>query len=329
MSLTNVIVPRFLSFGDVFDFISEFETATTALTGDQRMILLARAFPPGRYRAWFETELAPLIRSRADWVEAKAKIISRFSDTEDRDRHIRRIRDMKYDPDGGQRLLDFVEDIFYSFKKAFSNDENEESSVRYVKAAIPDSLKSGLSTIPGYRDATTEDELKKAVRQFDMSRGDAGKTKPSDHIGATELASVLKEIINGIHKEGETTRKSIVAALQGSRGDTYQGYRSEGNNNQRGYSPGRSSYPRPSQDARRSSPNFRDRRSPSPRRFNNQEQAWKPEVNKAVSEGRKVDTQTDEQAFCSEAYFARFGKPPSPCSCSGWHWNRHCPMNLN
>lgn len=330
MSINNVIVPRFNPYTDVFDFLTEYEIATTALAEDQKLRLLVRSFPRGHHRSWYETELAPTIKQGTTWANVKDKIIQRFSDTEDRDRHFLKLRELSFDPESGHRLLDFVEDIIYSYQKAYPSSADQEACVKYVKAAIPISLKSTLSMISGYSDAVKTETLKKAVKQFDTSRSGIASQKTANQSNSAELTSLLKEMITSIKKESEVTRTAMVAAVKAS-GEA--GYRSnqvtDNRPSRNSYSPRRQDYRSSEQRMRSQSPNYRDARNQSPHRYNFNNQPGKEQSSKVESEGIKQLNQVNE-AFNSEMYFAKFQKPPSPCSdCGYWHWNRHCVKHLN
>lgn len=338
ISINNVTIPRFNEYSDVFDFITEFELATATLTEEQKMALLVKAFPPGHNRAWFETDLKPLIEAKKPWKDARTKIIGRFSETADSDRHLRRLRELKYEPKEGTRLLDFVEDMLYSHRKAFPDEKNEMVAIRYVKASLPATLNNRLSMITGYKDAKTAEQLKTAVRHFDLSRDDQDKPKSNDHIGPKDLANILQQVLQGIREENTATRDSIVAAIRTNRHDTPSTTHGSDRRYERSVSPRRygndrqydnrrsSPYPgdrrshSPHPNDRRSSPpRYQDRRSPSPHHKKKQEQ-------KADEKG---GTQDQSEAFNTEAYYARFKKPERPCkTCQGPHWDKHCPFNL-
>lgn len=328
MSLANIKIPRYDACSDVFDFITEFDTVTTALSDDQKVMLLNKSFPPGCYRSWFESELKPMIDKKRSWREVKNKIINRFSSTEDRDRHFTRLRELKFDLDGRQCLLDFVEDIIFSYKKAFPVDDGSDSCIRYVKAALPQSLRSILSADPDFRNATNEDMLKKSAKQYDLTRSDRASSKVNDRLATQELASLLKEMMIGIRKDNELTRNSVVAALQQTRE-----YRSDSKNvrYERGQSPSHSNY-RP----RAMSPSYAGRRTPSPRRYSTDNQDRRYVQTSDTSAGKDYQLKESQnleenvEAFDSKIYYARFGKPSSPCSrCNCWHWSRHCLDHLN
>lgn len=330
MSINNIVVPRFNPFTDVFDFLSEFEVATTALSEGQKLTLLAKSFPQGHHREWYETELVPLMKGDASWASVKKKVIERFSDTEDRDRHFLKLRELKYNPDSGHRLLDFVENIAYSYKKAYPAGIDEEACIRYIKAAIPASLRSTLSMISGYSEATNLGMLKKAIKQYDSSRVSGSGSRNESQAGNAELVSLLKEMISNIKREGEVTRTAMVAAIKATNDG---GYRS----NQYGENrPARNSYSPRRQDYRGSprgqSPNIRDTRGQSPRRHNYGNQVLKEPESKGTGEqpNKQVIPKPLGEAFNSEAYYAKFGKPPNQCNeCGYWHWNRHCINHLN
>ena len=219
LTLSNIMVPKFSSSKDVFDFIIEYEAATATVSDDQKGILLSKSFPPGHQRAWFETELAPLIKSRSPWLEQKMKIINRFSETAEKERHFIRLREMKFNPEGEQKLLDFIEDIIFSYNKAYPNSPDVASQVQFVKASIPGELRSTLTMIAGYREAKTLDDLKKAIRQFDYSKSSTSSSKCPERLNVSELTSMLKEVMLDIKKQGENTQKAIIAALDTNRGE--------------------------------------------------------------------------------------------------------------
>ena len=92
LSMSNIVVPRFDAFTDVFDFMNEFETVTATLPEEFKLKVLVKAFPAGRQSAWYEAELKPLILAEEPWLTVKNKIISRYADSEDRDRHYSRLK---------------------------------------------------------------------------------------------------------------------------------------------------------------------------------------------------------------------------------------------
>lgn len=333
MSLVNVKIPRYNSCSDVFEFIAEFETATIGLGDEQRHVLLNKAFPPGCHRPWYETELKPLIEKKSPWQNLKNQIINRFSATEDRDRHIARIRELKFDPDGRQNLLDFVEELLYSYKKAFPSETSPDSCIRYVKAAMPQSVRSTLSVNPDFREATTEEKLKKSVQQYDVSRSTTTIAKPNDRLVSQELASLLKELMASVNKQGEATRSAIVAALQTN--SNYHQERYNSDRYERNKSPPRNNYPTrrtpsPVYQRRRSpSPNYYRQRNISPSKVYELKAESSKDYNQPIKDG-KFQVGEHEEAFSSKAYYARFGKPPTPCgNCNYWHWSRHCHNHLN
>ena len=100
LSISNITVPRVDAYKDIFEFLNEFETVSATLSDEQQLRILVKAFPPGRLRAWFERELKPLIVTGSPWSTVKTKIISYYSDKEDRDRHFSRLQGLKFKPEG-------------------------------------------------------------------------------------------------------------------------------------------------------------------------------------------------------------------------------------
>lgn len=111
LSVAGVKIPQYDSFNDVFEFLAEYELVTTGLEDHQKIVLLGKAFPVKCHRAFYEAELAPLIGQSLPWPHVKRIIVKRFSDTDDQDRHLLRLRELKFDPESNMSLLDYAEDI--------------------------------------------------------------------------------------------------------------------------------------------------------------------------------------------------------------------------
>lgn len=213
MSMNNVAVPKHDSCKDIFEFIAEYESATSTLNEDQRRLLLVKAFPVGRSKIWFESELKSLIDEKKPWSTIKTKIIERFSDVEDRDRHLVRLRELKFDPDSNQRLLDFIEDLAYSHKKAYPdlNSNSEEPCVRFIKASIPKSLKASLDMMSDYQSAKNVSQLSKAIKRFDSSRVGSSSSTSSNKLDSNEVMKMFSQIMKGVK---ESTEKAVVSAIR-------------------------------------------------------------------------------------------------------------------
>lgn len=329
MALANVNIPKFNPTKDVFDFLTEFEMVTSAHTDQQRFTLLAKAFPSGHLRLWYEAEIKPAIVANATWSAVRSKIVNRFSDVEDRDRHFAKLRDLKFDADGSQRLLDFVEDLLFSYARAFPTDTSQEARVRYVKAAIPASLKSTLGIIPEYQTALDEGTLKRAVKQFDSTRGIRSDYNTDSGLKTSELATLLKDLVSSIRQEGETTRKAMLAGMKFI--DEERAIHKDAISYYHNYRPRERASP--NRQERRSSPNHRVNRSPSPQRGSQPNRPGKVEDKtvevKDIKEPGKPSNHKDE-LFDRDSYYSRFGRPPSPCDDCGYnHWRRHCVKHLN
>lgn len=89
--------------------------------------------------------------------------------TEDKNCHFERLRKLKYDIDKNQKLIDFFEDINYSYGKACALILDKEAKIRTIKAALPEELGPSLVLLPDDQEAKTYEELEKAIRSFDMS----------------------------------------------------------------------------------------------------------------------------------------------------------------
>lgn len=314
LSITNLSVPKIDTCRDVFEFIQEFEMVTESLPENQRSKMLAKAFPPGRYRAWYEVELKPSIQASSDWNTIKSKIIKRYSKVEDRDRHFKRLQSMKFNPNGSLELFDYVEDLLYSLSKAWPNEKDETSKIRYVKANLPSSILPTLSSIPEFKSAKTLEDFKEAIKQYDILKEGFGESSENsgEKINTSELVTLLKDLAKGISKQedvmraqGESIAKNIVAALQPIQGSSYrQDYRNSNEASQmnsRRASPYRSSDPRAAPLAQ--GEQYYRRGSPSPNRRGytshnyNRDQTHQqdPHYNRSQSNYRSTNYQTNKQ----------------------------------
>lgn len=247
MSIANVTVPRIDAYDDVFEFVNEYEVAVATLPEDQQVKLLVKSFPKGMYRAWYETELSELIKSpTTTWKDIKRKIIKRYSDTDDENRHFKKLSEVKFVDNGKRKLFDFVEEVLYSFRRSFPEVTDEARMIEYVKTRIPEGVRKQLVPMTDYNYGKTLEEFKRGIRQFDLARSglssDDEPSKKADKSSGAELVSLLKELVKGFKEEGEQTRKVVVAALQ-SRPEYYgshynqQGGPSQGPSYQRPKSP--------------------------------------------------------------------------------------------
>jgi hypothetical protein len=218
-SVVNVNVPKFDAFSDVHDFMAEFERATSTLTDQQKLIVIPKAFPATCYRSWYNTELLPLIKGQASWTTVKNKIISRFSSTGVQEKHFARLRELKYDPDGKQSLLSYIEDILYSYERANPGDTTDKV-LSYIKMTLSPALKAKLNLYPDFKNAKSVEMLKSAAKDFDI----AGDLTPKGNRVAEssqELANLIKELAANIKKENQAIRednqairKEMAAAFQ-------------------------------------------------------------------------------------------------------------------
>lgn len=186
MSLTNIKVPRLDAYGDVFEFINEFELATATLPDDQRVKLSVKAFQNGRYQNWYDITMKPLIDSGTSWQSIKTKIIERFSVNEDRDRHFSKLQQMKFVDNGSMKLYDYVEELLFSFHKVFPKVEEVDTKTRYIKSNLPNLIKPYLTLINSYNKPKDMEDFMSGIRQFDILRSE-GLGKPEERMNSAEL----------------------------------------------------------------------------------------------------------------------------------------------
>lgn len=359
ISISGLKIPRFDSFNNVFEFLTEYELITTGLDDKQKILLLAKAFPPGCHRSYYESDLAPLAKINVTWSHAKDMIVKRFADSDDRSRHLVKLREISYDPESSSSLLDYVEDVFLLYKKAYPKDIAESTAVDYVKAAIPKSIRQQLNMYHGYREANSEEELKKAVKQYDIMRVSAPKSSASREL-TRDITEIIQGAIRDMRKEISESQKGVVAALKLQEEKIEQvnrmRFRSPEKPTYNAYGTSRSSSPiQRSGPSRPPSPGYyrQDYRQQNGDRYNQLR-------NVDVSYGRRSPTHHAQEGynrpyvrvpqniaqpptempvqqnqdvahdlFDSRRYQEQFGKPPRACSfCGLQHWDKHCPYNL-
>lgn len=215
LSMNNINVPRIDHFKDIFTWLNEYELATATLPEECRFKMLVKAFPPGRYQSWFEKTLQPSIRMNVSWKAIKSIIIQRYSDTEDRDRHFRRLQEMKFVDSGQEKLFDYVEDLIFTLGIVFPDQKDDDTKIRYIKSQLPASIQPRLRQIAEFNNAKDLEEFMKGVRQYDKLKFGCQETTNDKEAKVTgvELVSLLKELVKGVKQEGEATR-NVVAALR-------------------------------------------------------------------------------------------------------------------
>lgn len=209
LATNRVVVPRIDSFKDIFAFINEFEMSTRSLPDNQKMALLERAFPPGRFYHWYEMKVKPLIGVQT-WDNIKKIIIQRYSETEDRDRHLKRINTLKFDAHGSQKLFDFVEDFLYSFQRGLPNAD-EETQIRYVKSKLPSAVFPILLTISEYSTALNIEDFMKVCRRYDTLKEEGRELEDGsdEKLKVKEMMAELKNLI--IEAKQEKVSKPVCA----------------------------------------------------------------------------------------------------------------------
>lgn len=272
ISMSNVKVPRIDAYKDVFDFISEYEMATATLPDEQRLKLLVKAFPPGRLKSWYDKEVEPLVTHHSSWSTIKNKIIQRYSYTGDQDRHFKKVITKKFDPSGSSTLFDHVEDILFSFVKAFPSEKSDTTQIQFIKSSLPSAITPTLTTINRFNNPKDLKDFLEGIRQYDIIK--AGCPSPNegsgDKLKSSEILDALKDIVKGLKQEGEATRQAVAALRANPRSfspvkqQLYDGYVQP--TNHRPMSPIRQNY---HMNGERSISPFNDnsrRRTPSPTR---------------------------------------------------------------
>lgn len=364
MSSANVNIPRFDSFKDAYDFIGEFESVTTGMTDNQRASLISKAFPMGCFRPWFETTLKPLVDRQSTWSMLKTEIIKRFGDVGDHERHLRRLKALNYDPASGKSLLEFIEDFMFSYAKVYG-DKDDEMAVKLINASLPMSIKPQLSIYTEYREAKNSKMLKNVAKQYDASHVEP-QVKVTSREDTKHLAELMETIVKNFQKESEQTRRAVASVYKVQEDIKELVQKNQSNYYHRPSSPKipmnsdqryhNSQIDKNGSDYKRSqSPGYereKEQRPRSPGRYQQEmsiQRPWSPgsrtqAMRSPIGQRKAYDRpptpryEVEKSSLPSEAhsamntemYFARFGKPPSPCNnCKSWHWRDHCPFHLN
>lgn len=358
VSLTNVIIPKLSDFEDVSQFISRYETDTSTLNDSQKIALLPKAFLSTKYEAWFRRSLEPSLKT-STWSDLKKIILDRFSYSGSISRNIMKLEQMKFDPLSGQKLLDFSEEFIHLFDKVYTLNGKEELCCHSLKVKIPETVASRLNLMPEYRDAVETRDLIKAVKLYDSNV--SGYSNQTDKVSHNEMVSILKQLLD----KSEANQKQIVAAIEtshtkqpsdrksrpmrrrhdsttehdtsrsASRASSSEPERKyKSNYKSRQTTVGRSNYER-SDKYRESRSRYNDKSTPKPDRqdskipstsgYDRSGDKFTPSRSRKDSSGT-VEGEVNPKL---EAYFETFGKPPGPCyNCGGFHWMKHCPLNL-
>lgn len=251
MSINNINVPRIDHTRDVYEFINEYEVATATLPESSKVKLLVKAFPPGRFRDWYE-DMIKTASITSTWKDYKQLIIKRYANDEDQDRHLRKLQEMKFVDNSQQKLFDYVEELLFCFKKAFPEITDNKTKIRYVKSNLGTDIQPSLSLISDYNNSKDITEFMRGIRQFDSMKPKL--VKPAEKVQSDELMNTIKELVKEVKLDRESTR-NMVAALQ-----------------PRAQSPSRSNQP-----ARYSSNNHGREESPRrPTQHNNRERSISP-----------------------------------------------------
>lgn len=360
MSTMNVEIPRAENYKDIYKFLSEYETETAVLTDDQKVRLLVKAFPSGTHKVWYDAEIKPNIEIYLNnWGKVKQKIIDRYAIANTKDRYFRRLRDLKFNTDGDHSLYDYIEEFNHVLGHTIQN-MNDEAKVRYIKSTLPEAVIQKLEMISGFESALTVVDLQKTARRYDtLNLGKCNEQRNRDSPKTAEILKSIEVLLTGIKEEGKSTRECIAALRdRPSRANspyfsdrqarqTYQGYQGNNSNQSTNYHSIRQRSISPyngQRDLRPQSPgrNFVDRngnnqqpRSPygngNHATFDNskgQSNFHENDVNKQNIMPRAGESNQVRdggcQAFDSEEYWQRYGRPKNPCLCGLYHWNQHC-----
>ena len=104
---------------------------------------------------------------------------------------------------GEQSLLGYIEDILYSYERAYPN-EPTTNVLKYIKLSIPPSLKALLNLYVDFKEATSIDMLKSAVKDYDVAKGSSPK-KRSGKDSTQELANIIMKLVSSVKRDSSYT----------------------------------------------------------------------------------------------------------------------------
>lgn len=199
ISLAAITVPKVQDYPDIFDCISDFESATSGLNDEQVLLALDRSFSIGRYRAWLQAirEKFTTIRKPFKWSTIKPEVIERYADVEVTTRYLTKLQSMKFD--SGRKLYDFVEDVLFLYTRAFPLEKDASLKIRYVKTILPLHVKKALLTSNYYQDPSSLEEFMRSMKLYDQIAGSNPGNEPDERKSLVK-AEDLVQLLQGITK---------------------------------------------------------------------------------------------------------------------------------
>lgn len=323
-SINSIDVPEFhgLPHEDVYDFLKRFKIATLTLSDDYRCLAFNKSLK-GAALTWAKATIKRHI-IEANWSAIKAALYDRFGSP---DRVLRYREDLTRLEflEGQSTLMAYIELYLATYKKAFKNHQDSEV-ILSLRLNLPDKVVRGLNILDDSWSEYTEIQkfidivrrYESKILPYEVKTDLNGNSLSKESLNAMfeELRKAVNEDLNK-HKEETKPEVQALAALAHSAPPEPQ-------NDERHY------YNRYSQPNNQYQRNY-DNNNPSEQILQHNERKVHPKIT--------PDSVTDDvasgaaQKVILEAYYARFGKPSSPCYfCQGDHLNRHCPLlspNLN
>lgn len=320
-ALTSIQVPEFAGAldEDVHDFLRRFKLATLSLTPEMRTRALQKSLTGSAY-VWAKGNIKRQMASGEDWKVIKKALINRFEAPNSELRHLEKLAKLKFDP----KLTtptSYIENYVDCFRKA-NPSASDANIVKALKLNLPNNIIRGLNTlnVEWTTFSDVKDLLKLARLVEEKILPFEEKEPAAERFTANDLAKMFKEFKESFEPKkqqdaaGPSTRDEALAvvqhstrAIQGSQQAQVRSGFERNNQGKRNWAPN-DSYPYKRVYQARPEQRRSDTRPEQPGQGN------APNLNNPL-----------------QNYLSRYGRPPTPCyTCSGNHFNRHCPfINLN
>lgn len=321
-ALANVSLPEYkgLPQEDVLEFIKRFKSATLPFNDDMKCLSLNKSLV-GAAHVWAKENIKQFLKE-GNWKAAKKAIIDRFSAPNQEIRHQEKLLKMKFNRADGT-LTSYVEIYADLYRKAHK-DAVDQDIIRSLSLNLPNDIIKHLNILSeNWTTFGSIKELYSLIRrlEFKILPYEPDSENQEEKVSFTALSKMLKDIQESMKKQSDKLKEDseeVVAAIQTRNYSNKQVYTQQPQRYQPYYyDRGRGGY------RNNYCNNYRNDREKYDRN--------EPQLTSENNPRMLPITQPDQPMISNvskvkENYYAKHGKPPSPCEfCGEDHFNKHCP----